>query len=168
MQARRIAVVGAGFAGLAAAERLAGAGREVVVLDARDRIGGRVWSQELPGGGLIERGGEFITGGYDATEETAARLGIALDGMAINYPDRELRPGPGPDADALLGGAVAAAAASKEAGVGTPAFRILADAVHDEAVRDVLAARLQSALAHPFEALDERLLVHLPYLVASA
>lgn len=140
----------------------------MVVIEARDRVGGRVWSQELPGGGLVERGGEFITGGYEATEETAARLGVALDGMAINYPDRELRPGPGPGADALLTGAVAAAARSEEAGVGTPAFRVLAESVHDEAVRDVLATRLQSALAHPFEELDARFLVHLPYLVASA
>ncbi len=88
--------------------------------------------------------------------------------MAINYPDRELRPGPGPDSDALLAGAVTAAARSVEADVGTAAYRVLAVAVHDEAVRDVLAARLQSALAHPFDALDARFLVHLPYLVAAA
>ena len=88
--------------------------------------------------------------------------------MAINYPDRELRPGPGPDSDALLAGAVTAAARSEEADVGTAAYRVLAEAVHDEAVRDVLATRLQSAIAHPFDALDARFLVHLPYLVAAA
>ncbi|MEM9168023.1 MAG: FAD-dependent oxidoreductase [Pseudomonadota bacterium] len=40
----RIAVIGAGMSGLAAASRLAGAGRSVTVFEARDRIGGRVWT----------------------------------------------------------------------------------------------------------------------------
>ena len=52
-------------------------------------------------GALIELGGEFITGGYDFTEEICARFGIEFDGMGINYPDRELVPDPGVDADAL-------------------------------------------------------------------
>ncbi|HET6830711.1 MAG TPA: NAD(P)/FAD-dependent oxidoreductase [Solirubrobacterales bacterium] len=167
MTRRSVAVIGAGFAGLAAAERLAEAGWEVVVLEARDRVGGRVWSQEH-GGGIVERGGEFITGGYDETERVAARLGLALDGMGINYPDRELRPGPGPGAEALRAGAEAAAAAGREAPPGTAATSVLAAAVDDPDVRDVLATRLQSALAHPFEALDARFVVHLPYLVAAA
>ena len=43
----RVVVAGAGFAGLLAADRAARAGHEVVVLEARDRVGGRVWSREL-------------------------------------------------------------------------------------------------------------------------
>ena len=43
----RVVVAGAGFAGLMAAYRVAQAGHEVVVLEARDRVGGPVGSQEL-------------------------------------------------------------------------------------------------------------------------
>ena len=40
-----VCVVGAGFAGLAAARKLVADGRDVVVLEARDRVGGRVWNR---------------------------------------------------------------------------------------------------------------------------
>jgi monoamine oxidase len=43
----RVVVVGAGFAGLMAAWRLTQRGCDVTVLEARGRVGGRVWSQEL-------------------------------------------------------------------------------------------------------------------------
>ena len=55
-----VVVVGAGFAGLTAARRLRRAGREVVVLEARDRVGGRVWNHKLPGGQISERGATFV------------------------------------------------------------------------------------------------------------
>jgi len=79
----RACVVGAGFAGLAAAEALARTGWDVVVLEARDRVGGRVWSDRLANGAVIERGGEFVTAGYDAMAAACARLGLELAGMGI-------------------------------------------------------------------------------------
>ena len=73
----RVVVVGAGFAGLLAAYRVAQAGHEVVVLEARDRVGGRVWSQELVPGdprSVVERGGEFVLDGYDVMRSVLAWL----------------------------------------------------------------------------------------------
>ena len=45
-----VVVVGAGLAGLAAARSLQASGSDVVVIEARDRVGGRVLNHQLPGG----------------------------------------------------------------------------------------------------------------------
>lgn len=74
----RVVVVGAGFAGLAAADMLREAGAEVTVLEARERVGGRVWSVPFGDGAMIERGGEFILPDYELMAALAARFGIPL------------------------------------------------------------------------------------------
>ena len=45
----RVLVIGAGFAGLTAANALHNAGVDVVVLEARDRLGGRTWTRDVGG-----------------------------------------------------------------------------------------------------------------------
>jgi monoamine oxidase len=55
-----VVVVGAGFAGLSAARRLQEQGLTVVVLEARDRVGGRALSRTLPNGITIDLGGQWI------------------------------------------------------------------------------------------------------------
>ena len=75
---KRVGVIGAGFAGLAAADALRAGGAEVTVLEARDRVGGRVWSVPFADGAVVERGAEFILPGYDAMSGLAARFGIPL------------------------------------------------------------------------------------------
>ncbi len=55
-----VVVVGAGLAGLVAATELIGSGHSVQVLEARDRVGGRVWNHDLGGGHISERGATFI------------------------------------------------------------------------------------------------------------
>ena len=64
-----VVVIGAGFAGIAAARDLREAGRSVVVLEARDRIGGRTWYRELPGSGIsVEYGGMSFVEDSDRLE----------------------------------------------------------------------------------------------------
>lgn len=55
-----VAVVGAGLSGLAAAQKLLDCGKNVAVLEARDRVGGRVSNQKLKNGGVTELGAAFV------------------------------------------------------------------------------------------------------------
>ncbi len=76
--ARRVdvVVVGAGLAGLTAATELAGAGRSVVVLEARDRVGGRTLNHSVGGGEVVEVGGQWVGPGQDRIIARARSLGI--------------------------------------------------------------------------------------------
>src|SRR5207248_3778966 len=55
-----VIVVGAGYAGLTAAYRLAKKGKSVIVLEARNRVGGRTFNHVLPGGKWSELGATFV------------------------------------------------------------------------------------------------------------
>ncbi|MER3426971.1 MAG: FAD-dependent oxidoreductase [Pyrinomonas sp.] len=57
-----VIVIGAGIAGLAAAERIGEAGRRTCIIEARERIGGRVYTTGSPASVPIELGAEFIHG----------------------------------------------------------------------------------------------------------
>ena len=70
-------VVGAGFAGLAAARRLEDCNVDVQVLEAKAQVGGRVRSIDR-GDGVQEAGGTTIGGGYKALIAAAERHGVAL------------------------------------------------------------------------------------------
>jgi monoamine oxidase len=72
-----VCIVGAGYAGLTAARRLSLAGKTVAVLEARDRVGGRIWTQSLAGGGSIDRGGAWLAPQHQAIFGLAAELGVS-------------------------------------------------------------------------------------------
>jgi monoamine oxidase len=91
----RAVVVGAGLAGLVAADELTRGGAEVVVLEARSRVGGRVWSQTLPNGAVVEMGAEYILPGNTAVLELVERFGLGLWDKGIRYGRRDPRGGIG-------------------------------------------------------------------------
>jgi len=72
-----VLVVGAGLAGLTAARELVAAGRSVLVLEARDRVGGRVVSRDIGGGKVVEMGGQYAGPTQDRLLALAADLGVA-------------------------------------------------------------------------------------------
>lgn len=72
-----VVVVGAGPAGLAAARKLRAAGARVIALEARDRIGGRVFTRRT-NRGAVELGAEFVHGKAPETEALAREAGIGL------------------------------------------------------------------------------------------
>jgi len=80
-----VVVIGGGFAGLVAARDLHDAGRSVVVLEARDRLGGRTWYREIPGTGVMaEYGGTW----FFPEVHTALAAEIERSGVRLNEPTR--------------------------------------------------------------------------------
>jgi monoamine oxidase len=71
-----LVVIGAGLAGLSAARAAADAGASVVVVEARDRVGGRVLNEEIGGGNVVEVGAQWIGPTQDRLAALASRLGV--------------------------------------------------------------------------------------------
>jgi NADPH-dependent 2,4-dienoyl-CoA reductase/sulfur reductase-like enzyme len=87
-----VVIIGAGVAGLAAAERLVARGRNVTILEARDRIGGRIWTlrePELPV--PIELGAEFLHAEAKETRDVARRAALGV----VDVNGRRFAPGRG-------------------------------------------------------------------------
>jgi monoamine oxidase len=144
----RVAVVGAGLAGLAAADALATAGIEPVVLEARDRVGGRVHSRELDNGAVVEMGAEFILPGCTAVLETAERFGLGLWDKGMRYGRRDPRGVTVPE------GAVEAAVATIDAalaGGGVATGETVSDLLDrlelDDGARQAILARAEVSAA---------------------
>ncbi len=153
----RALVVGAGFAGLAAADELHRAGVEVTVLEARDRVGGRVWSVPFAGG-VVERGAEFILPGYETLLGLAERLGLPLVRKGTLYGDREPRGG-----EPVTRGEVTEAIA-RITSVGVPTgAATLADALGSyelpRGAAEAIRARIEVSCAYPADDLSPDVVV---------
>src|SRR6478736_99829 len=79
----RIAIIGAGLAGLSCAYDLKGAGYTAQVYEGSDRVGGRCWSYhgEFADGQVAEHGGELIDQNHTQIRQLAQRLGLSLDNL---------------------------------------------------------------------------------------
>ena len=78
LQRTDVIIIGAGASGLAAASKLAQAGRKTLLVDARERVGGRIWSHEEAGLPVpVELGAEFIHGRGRATFALLEKAGSA-------------------------------------------------------------------------------------------
>jgi putrescine oxidase len=70
-----VVIIGAGASGLTAAARLKAAGHSVAVLEARERVGGRLWTETIEGA-LLELGGQWVSPDQTALIETLDELGL--------------------------------------------------------------------------------------------
>jgi monoamine oxidase len=157
----RAIVVGAGFAGLAAADTLRRGGADVLVLEARDRVGGRVWSRILPNGSLVEMGAEFILPGSTVLAGLLERFGLGLWPKAMRYGDREPRGGLGVDQETLLAAArtVGLALAARPAGAPPVSARDFLEGLDlDPGAREAILARVEVSCANAAELVDARAL----------
>jgi monoamine oxidase len=113
-----VIVVGAGLAGLSAARRLVDAGAEVMVLEARDRVGGRTLTLPAADGTPIDHGGQWIGPTQHRMAALAERMGVTTyptweqglntefrDGRAIRF-DGQLPDGNDPVSAVAMGQAI--------------------------------------------------------------
>ncbi len=72
-----VLVVGGGLSGLYAARTLARAGADVVLVEGRRRVGGRVWTEVSGFGAVLDHGGQWLGAGQDRLAALAAEVGVA-------------------------------------------------------------------------------------------
>ena len=89
----KIIIVGAGFAGLSAGHKLHKSGAEVIVLEARDRVGGRVYSNALSNGEVVEMGGEWIDEGNSLYHSLIDEMGLTKTEVGIDFMVRQMMKG---------------------------------------------------------------------------
>lgn len=153
---RRVVVVGAGLAGLNAAWQVHRAGLDVVVLEARDRVGGRTWSATLADGTVVERGGEFIGPGDACLRGLCGELGLELIPHGFSF-ERRCAPGEVPpsehDVAALFAAARARVHSTKE---DLPADQVLPSPADRTSTENSIVRRIETSSTVPLSRVSAR------------
>jgi monoamine oxidase len=154
-ETHQVVVVGAGIAGMVAGRRVADRGLDVVVLEARDRVGGRLWSHRLTNGEMVELGGEWISTGQPAVMALATELGLGLVETGMDFISRDPVGGPSIPSDDHRRLATALAALMAEIGEEALASMTAADLLYRLAATGpamtVLRSRLQGTAGAPLD-----------------
>lgn len=164
MAKMKVAVVGTGLAGLAAALRLEANGKQVTLFEARDRVGGRVWTEQLKlsdGSTVpIERGAEFILDGYEELRTLAERFGLRLVDTGMSYYRREPVDVPGLTLEglSLAGQRLVSDLAEKD--YTRPVDELLAESDLPSDTQEALRARIEISTALPSPLVSGEALMH--------
>lgn len=159
LHSMKVAIIGAGFSGLAAAMSLVDAGIDTEVWEARDRVGGRVWSQQLVPGDdhtVVERGAEFVLSGYERLTWWVDRLGLALADTTMSYYVREPRGGAPTDQQAMASVAAAFEAAVRRDPTPRSLAALAASLDTDPAATAAFLSRVAISCAAPIDELSAR------------
>jgi len=163
----KVCVIGAGLSGLVAADLLSRNGVDVTVFEARDRVGGRVWSETIENGAVIERGAEYLEWGQDAILFTVARLGLSLAPAGTSFTNREPREGSfGTTTREEVLSALAEVKrmiARKPSLLQESATEVLKEAEISPAAREAIASRIQITSACPIEELGAHALIRVSF-----
>jgi monoamine oxidase len=146
----RIAILGAGLAGLAAADSLTKAGQDITVFEARNRPGGRVWSDELvvrDGAYVIERGAEFVLDGYSAMRQLIAERQLHLADTGMSYYVRTPGDMPSVTTDDIVAAGRKALGLTTDLGGALSAEEVLSRLRLRREVVDALRARIEISTA---------------------
>jgi monoamine oxidase len=152
----RVVVVGAGLAGLHAAWRLHRAGVDVVVLEARDRVGGRTWSHQLSDGTVVERGGEFISPHDHVLRELCAELRLPLVPHGFSFDRRPAPNRPAPTEEELSGLEAAARVRLADLAEDAPVTAVVPPAAERSPAQTAALRRLETSLTVPLDRVSAR------------
>ncbi|MFI5059839.1 MAG: flavin monoamine oxidase family protein [Actinomycetales bacterium] len=146
----RIAVLGAGLAGLVAADTLTKAGQDIAVFEGRDRPGGRVWSEEIVVQDrvcTIERGAEFVLHGYSSMRQLVAEHDLQLVDTGMSYYVRTPGDTPSVTTDDIVAAGREARSVITQLGGALSAEEVLSRLELRREIVDALRARIEISTA---------------------